>query len=472
MEKEIYKLLGTVKIPEDIKDELNKYVQELLYKGGIRKTCEVVLGGKTFTVIKPAVPDENGIVQFDYSIFERKLRQAGSYDTNTYTLTVGDRGYNEYGLVMNLIMFLLEIYSEEMCLLMDEDVPLAHPGGYLRLLNGLLGVEFFNDKRYRMWDMVYLLYQNGIRNIKTRNMLDGSEFSFGLYEEQTDAYLETWLLGDYAEKDCRNIPKEELGSVKSIERRRFLRRILNDRLLVQDEQFEKDLKLLINSNLVERQKMTERDDTIGLVATCSLYMLPAVIIGVYAGLKKLPFWETWETFGSQQYTDYIAIEENEDEDEKEELGKIPFYRQIRRENENEFLEYWDGSNLTLSDKMKEYIELWQRWYEEAEDIRDISMEKMLAWIAEMVSEQYEAAFLDYDFVMEFLEHKEDKRYQKATELFRKTKEKDCRMFPELTIKQALEEIIKYYQCAEDEIAFRAYQALLHNREQRKKLLGF
>jgi len=465
MEKEKYRLLGTVKIPEDKKAEFNKYVLELIHKGGIRKSCEVVLDGKTFTTLKPSVPDEKGIVYFDYSIFERELRQVSSYDTNTCTLRINDRGYNEYGLVMNLIMFLQEIYSEEMCLLMEGDVPLAYPREHLRLLNGLLGVEFINDKRYRMWDMIYLLYQNGITDIKLRNILDVAEFSFDLYEEQIDAYLETWVLGAYAKKDCRNISKEEVGAVESIERRKYLQKILREKLIVQDEQFEEDLKILINSNFAERQRMAERDDTIGMVAMCSLYMLPAVIVGNYAGIKKLPFWETWETFGNQQYTDFF-VTERESKEVKEELGKIPFYKIIGREDENEFLEYWDGENLSLSDKMKEYIELWKRWFEEADDSLESSMEKTLAWIAEEVSA------LDYDFVMEFLEHKDDENYQKAVGLFRKTKEKDCRLFPELTTKQAYEEIIKFYQCAEDIIAPRAYQALLHNKDQRKRLFGF
>lgn len=470
MEKQIYRLLGTVKISENKKAELNKYVLELLHKGGIRKSCEVVLDGKTFTTLKPAVPDENGIVYFDYSIFERKLRHAGSYDTNTCTLTVSDRGYNEYGLVMNLLMFLLEIYSEDMCLLMDEDVPLAHPEGYLCLLNGILGVEFFNDKRCRMWDMFYFLYQNGITDIEPFKMIAGAILDRDFHWENVAAYIAATSLNDCVKDSSIDITKDKIASVESYVRRKFLRKILHDKLSVPDEQFEEDLKVLLNSNLDERQKMSEREDTLGIIAMCSLYMLPAVIVGSYAGIKKLPFWETWESFGDRKYTDYIVIEGNEDE--KEELGKIPFYRQIRRENENEFLEYWDGSNLTLSDKMKEYIELWQRWFEEADDSPYISMEKTLAWIAEAVSEQYEVAYLDYDFVMEFLEHKDDKNYQRAVSLFRKTKDKDCLLFPELTAKQAYKEIIKYYQCAEDKMALRTYQALLHNKEQRKRLFGF
>lgn len=471
MEKERYRLLGTVNIPENKKEELNKYVQELLYKGGIRKSCEVVLDGKMYTTLKPAMPDEKGIIQFDYSIFERELRQVGAYDTNTCTLMVSDRGYNEYGLIMNLIMFVLEIYSQDMCLLMDGDVPVAYPKVYLQIIKGLLGIEFYNDKRCRMWDIVYLLYQNKITDIQLEDMLNGTRFDLDLYWEQSEAYLESWILGDYEETDCGDITKAEVASADQRERRRFLRKILNEKLSVQDGQFEEDLKLLINSNLTERQKMAERDDAMGMVAMCSLYMLPAVIVGFYAGIKKLTFWEAWEAFGNQQYTDFLTTEKKKKE-EKKTLERIPFYLLIRREDENEFLEYWDGTNLTLSDKMDEYIELWRCWYEETEDIQSISIEKTLAWVAEAVSKQYKAAYLDYDFVMEFLEHKDDKNYQKAVSIFRKTKEKDCWLFPELTVKQAQEEIIKYYQCAEDKIALRAYQALLYNKVQRKRLFGF
>lgn len=476
MEKERYRLLGTVNVPENKREELNKYVQELLYKGGIRKSCEVVLDGKTYTTLKPVMPDENGIMQFDYSIFERKLRQVGTYDTDTCTLMVTDRGYNEYGLVMNLIMFLLEVYSQDMCVLMDGDEPVEYPRAYLRILKGLLGVEFFNDKRCRIWDMVYFLYQNKITDTISLDILNCMELSNrDLYWEQFDAYGGALFLEEATATNCEDIPKEKVASLKSYERKKFLYKILREKLSLQDEQFEKELMLLLNSNLAERQKMAERDDTIGMVAVCSLYMLPAVIVGGYAGIKKLTFWEAWETFGNRKYTDFLATEKKEDEkkkEEKEKLERIPFYLPIRREDENEFLEYWDGENLALSDKMKEYIELWQGWYKETEDIQSIPMEKTLAWVAEMVSAQYEAAYLDYDFVMEFLEHKDDKNYQKAVSIFRKTKEKDCWLFPELTVKQAQEEIIKYYQCAEDKIVLRAYQALLYNKVQRKRLFGF
>ena len=40
-----YKLLGKVNVPEEKKAELNEYILAALYRGGIRKTCEVVLDG-------------------------------------------------------------------------------------------------------------------------------------------------------------------------------------------------------------------------------------------------------------------------------------------------------------------------------------------------------------------------------------------------------------------------------------------
>lgn len=60
-------LIGTVRIPENKKDELSGYVLELLDRCGIRKTKEITLGGKKITVIKKAVPDKKGIVRLTIS---------------------------------------------------------------------------------------------------------------------------------------------------------------------------------------------------------------------------------------------------------------------------------------------------------------------------------------------------------------------------------------------------------------------
>ena len=80
--------------------------------------------------------------------------------------------------------------------------------------------------------------------------------------------------------------------------------------------------------------------------------------------------------------------------------------------------------------------------------------------------------MDYAFVKEFMAHQGQDDYKKAIQLFKKTKEKDCKLFPELTAAQAYKWMIKSNQNAEDKIAGRAYQALLVNEIQRKNIFGF
>ena len=55
-------------------------------KCGIRKTAEMEAAGKKAIVVSPVYPDENGIVSFDYSIFEKKKRKISTYDMNTCEL--------------------------------------------------------------------------------------------------------------------------------------------------------------------------------------------------------------------------------------------------------------------------------------------------------------------------------------------------------------------------------------------------
>ena len=98
-------------VPAEQREQFNADVLEILKQCGIRKTKEILVGNKEVTVTTLPYPDENGIVTFDYSIFEQKLRKPATYNTNDCTLKVEDRGGNEYGVAMNLILVLQESYS-------------------------------------------------------------------------------------------------------------------------------------------------------------------------------------------------------------------------------------------------------------------------------------------------------------------------------------------------------------------------
>ncbi len=140
MRDKLYQLAGTVSVPEERKAEFIQDALAVLHRGGIRRTEEIVLDGKTLIVVSRALPDENGIVSFDYSIFEKQKRDIGTFDTKTCTLDVSDRGYMEYGVVVNLLMVLQQFYSAEPCCLTREGKPFD-VSGYLATLETLLGKQ-------------------------------------------------------------------------------------------------------------------------------------------------------------------------------------------------------------------------------------------------------------------------------------------------------------------------------------------
>ena len=72
MGDETYKMIGMVTIPEDQKAKCNDHVLQILYLCGIRKIETVEVYGKKFSVVTIPKPDNEGVVQYDYSIFEKK----------------------------------------------------------------------------------------------------------------------------------------------------------------------------------------------------------------------------------------------------------------------------------------------------------------------------------------------------------------------------------------------------------------
>lgn len=83
MKDNLYQLAGKVSIPEEDRKAFNRKALLLLDKCGIRKTQKIKLKGKELTVVEPALWDEEGIVAFDYSVFEKKVREISTL--NLYT---------------------------------------------------------------------------------------------------------------------------------------------------------------------------------------------------------------------------------------------------------------------------------------------------------------------------------------------------------------------------------------------------
>ena len=143
---EEHKMNGEVCIPEEKRDEVNRLVQDFIYKLGIRKTKTLELAEKEVMVVSVPKPNEKGIIEFDYSIFERYKRESSYYDTNTCQLYVNNDGYREFQLAMLVIMTLQENYSSTPCFLMEGD-KLLFIDPYVALVNTVFGIKLSLPKR-------------------------------------------------------------------------------------------------------------------------------------------------------------------------------------------------------------------------------------------------------------------------------------------------------------------------------------
>lgn len=469
MEKNRYTLAGEVNVPDDKKEELNGYVLELLDKCGIRKTEEIELDGKVITVVDRVRPDKNGVVSFDYSIFEKKKRAVGTYDMATCKLFAPDRGLNEFGLAMNLIMILQESYTNGTCYMMEKDKPLTYTEGYLSLLKSLLGREFKLQSRTRVWEM-FLYFRNNYNSITKMDILDGFPWKCAEVDEEQLAAL-FCMEADLSEltDEEKEYERSEIENMTLQERKKYLCQIFRKLIVREHDELRTFLKELLEGNVEKRKELAVCDNDYGIIAELSLYVLPSIVVGVFAAVKGNEFWDEWHSFEIKGYDDTVI---NKEKMEKWNIREIPFYRAIRRNSEDEFLEFWDGNNLLISDSLLECLEDWKKRYEGVTIPSDMQTERYLSDIVEDLKKDWNCRLVDKKFVTEFTENKDVELYKRTLVLFREIMDGDLVFFPELTRRQAIDWVIKRNRNRFDFIAMSAYQSLMVNHKQRMELYGF
>lgn len=470
MKDNMFCLAGKVSIPVEKRNEMNKYVLEIMDKCGIRKTVEMTVAGKKVTVAAPARPNTDGIVLFDYSIFEKKKRKISQYDLNTCELYVEDPGYNEFGVVMNMIMVLQEAYTNGGCYFIKSgklyDVEI-----YLLLIQGVLGEKVTLPGRIRMSE-VYLFFRNSeeYKDITYTDLLEDYSDKYGRLDiEQLLAVFEIEnkkiIIPEEGKISCRN----EIKSANSCSRIEYAYRVFRGIKETEKTAMKSFLAELLNADFAKRKELSARQDEKGIIAELSLYVLPVRLVFAYTQDVDLDFWETWDSLGTKGYSDITW--EADSKDDESDFQKFPFYKAIQRKNEDEFLEFWDGGNLLLSQNMKECIRYWE---EQMNDIcvpSVISVENLLTNIITRLERSY-CRYVDEKFVAEFMEHGSEINYQKALILIQRLLDKEQEYFPELTGEQAEEWIIKDSRDNFDYIEISALVSLMTNKKQRNIIFGF
>ena len=468
-----YWLLGTVSVPDDKKQEFNHTVLEILNLCGIRKTKEIMLAEKMVTVLEKPVPDQNGIVSFDYSIFEKKKRAVSTYDCNTCELHTVDRGVGEFGLAMNLILLLKECYSNGSCYFM-VDRRLVYTPAYMDLLCTLLNRKIMINSRAKIWDIMLFMRGN-----PECDMPDG----WKLFQDLPWEYCKLdhlQLQGVFAsDREKINDPgseridnKTQITSATGVAKNDFLNRIMTEEYQRNPSELMSFLKALLDSPLSDRIKWAAEQNNYGIIADLSLYLHPADIVSVLALLKDESFWDVWDSLQVQGYKDVKEKATTKSgQDENAEWGRRDFYKQILRDDQDEFLEFWDGENLVLSDGMQDRIHEWKILFEETADMPGLDVPQYLADILYDMEHDWKCRYVGSALIDDTLEYRDDPMRRKALLLLRRVMDGDMELYPELDRKMVVQ-WIKTYRFPSEIEETAALCSLLTNQKQRKQLFGY
>ena len=468
-----YWLVGQAKIPAEKKKEFNENVLEILNRCGIRKRVKIALAGKSITVLEKPHPDPNGIVSFDYSIFEKKNREVSTFDTNTGVLTTVDRGVGEFGLAMNLILLLQECYSNGSCYFMLNR-KLAYIPAYMDMVCTLLNRKLMINSRAKVWDILMLMREN-----PECDMPDEKELLDGLPWGYCD--LDAFQLEGLSASEGGGIRKPEKDPITQrtqipkatyMARMDYLYRIMTGEYQKDEVKLTNFLKTLLDLPLADRMKLAEEQNDQGTLAELSLYLHPACVVKAFSLLKGKKFWDVWESMEIRGYDD-VAVDEHIylKSNKETEWNKHYFYKQIMRDNQDEFLEFWDGKNLVLSDKMKNRINEWKELFDETEDKPDLLAEDYLAGILVDMERNWFSRYVDKTFVDEVLSHRNIAAWRRTLLVLRKIMDEGMDLFPELDRTMAVT-WLKTFRTKYDINAIVLFCSLMENETQRRRIFGF
>ena len=478
MEKNDYQLAGKVHIPKERREEFSRKVLEVLDRGGIRITEEIQLGGTSLTVVRKAEPSEEGIVSFNYSVFEKEKRGVATLHLKTGKLKVPDRGYCEYGVVLNMVMVLLQAYSDSPCYLTNQGKPID-VAPYLTALETLLGEPVSCKNGLDIWEVLSFFHESPEHD----DLSIHDAFRVLRWEGNPAAMRQLRFLIPLDDdpvtltEEVAIMDRTGMRKAKHWQQMEYLYRTIQRNV---DTEGSPDwLVNLLQCELDERKKLAEREDDLGVIAECSLRFSAQGVANLYAKAKGESFWTVWDRLRIRGYEEILEEEntksdsesETQSESTSEKARKLPLYRIIHRDCEDEFLEWWDGENLILSEELQKQLLEWKEEVEQTRVPQEMDVAGELRDILFEMKSYYGCRYVDSSFVEAFLSHKEDRDYWKLLLVLRGFLDQGIEYFPELTRQQAKEWVLKYRRPKEDAILMSAFASLVTNDAQRLRLFG-
>lgn len=467
MNNDEYRLIGEVHIPSDKREAFKADVLTLLARCGIRNSCDVRVHDISFSATIPAIPDENGKIYFNYCTLEQEVHKNSFFDLNTCTLEVPDEGHVEFAMATTLLLFLCQAYSDTPCYLVCNGMPLKY-SIFHGLLNYILGREVSCQNGNDVWNLfAFFHYHDECKSITS---LDGW---FNFITGPKNCTLNQLFTGltlsldeplDFSNVKPSKGVREELAEENWGQRQELLFRLLKAHK--DESDFLSRLKDLLSKDRTGRQKIAASGGDFALLAELSFYFYAPIFVKYYCLIQGEEFWSTWDKLEIEPY--YDVIEDFFDDNSG--YSKIPFYKAIEREDEDEFLACLQGDNLHLSEKLSDEIKGWQEDYQHLTPLADFNMEEFLANVLQDMYFIWHCPFVSKEVIDEFLAHAEDVSYQKLLMVLRKFIDRGLEMFPELPRCQAVK-LVKKARDEKEITHIHSFMSLMENKFQRQRLFG-
>lgn len=470
--QEFYKLCGVVTIPEEKKTEFNEHVLQLLDRGGIRKIKRTKLDGDEIELAARVEPDKKGIVRFDYSIFEKMIRDVSTYDMNTCRLEVNNCGFSEMGIVMAMILTLTEAYSITPCYMIREG-EMCKIESFALIIEDLLGIKLRFPHRADIWTMY--LFSKECREIKK---LQGIDLIIQVPESYEildfDMFVNIQYINkeDLLKKHLKEVAfdKEQIEQINSGERFQYLYTTYIN-IIRAGEPIDDYIHKLISATLEERTIYGKEESDFGMLAELSRYFTAQALIIIYKAVKGTDFWSEWERFTQHGfYSDKIP--NPYDREANNDHKAIQFYRAIQRSSDDESLGEFSDRNLSLSEDLEDTIIKWKKQAESVElpKVFD-SIEELKSLLIEL-KDNNGIRRMDYELFNELKKSHKNSNAFKAFYLLREIMYDGVELFPELTKEQAKSWIVERCRSTFDRQKINGLMGLLANRDKRMELLGF
>lgn len=446
--------------------EMNDLILDLLRKTGICKLTTKTLCGKKIPVVETAKPDKAGIIKFNYSIFEKRERKTNYYDTNTGELITPDRGLNHFGLTMNMIMVVLEAYSETPCYLMYED-RLSDVSYFAEIVEELTGRILEFNRRARAFDTIVFFKQTG----KYKDL----EYSIYDYPSRyCEVSMEQFFFVIFILYEPIKKPeKEESFLDKSMSMAYSCMELLKSSKELKEDALQYIYKLM-DMTLEERETESKIKHPLDFISSVAPFLPAAYLVKIYAEAYEIDFFKLWNEIGKNGYWEVIEPKKSKKEPRKVSSRHI-LYEIYKKKNEDDFIGVWEKDGMLFSKDIIDDIAYYKKTYLEIKE-RDLEHYDLVSNIVACENDLQTFwnidKYLDKDMVSEIVKNKDDMRYKKAVYALRLMINDEIELFSELTEQQIREWVLRTVNWRRYADKYWHYIDLLSNKKRRQELLGF